>query len=167
MTIGVLAVPAEGSTRLKACVLVAFAVLANGPDFRLPGWGHEQYQVSHSLLVNLGLVVMIAAPLLAWPRARRGVGGNRVIVAGGLAWLSHLLLDCMYNHGQGLAMFWPVSTARPALPVPWFETLREPLPHVDAHAARVMGVELLAYGLLLFAAVAVRRAWLRRRDGGS
>jgi hypothetical protein len=67
----------------------------------------------------------------------------------------------MYNHAEGLAMFWPVSWDRLALPVPWLETLREPLPHFDAHAARVMGIELLTFGPVLAAAVLGRWAWRR------
>jgi hypothetical protein len=35
---------------------------------------------------------------------RTRTGGWLVLAGGGVAWLSHLLLDTFYNHGLGLAM---------------------------------------------------------------
>jgi hypothetical protein len=29
-------------------------------------------------------------------------------------------LDSLYNHGHGVAIFWPLSDVRLALPIPWF-----------------------------------------------
>jgi hypothetical protein len=40
--------------------------------------------------------------------------------------------------------------------------LKKPLPYVDAHSLRVMGIELLCFGALLAAAVLVRRALATR-----
>ena len=160
--IGVLAMPAVGSARLKAGVILACIVLANIPDLRLPGWGHDRYDISHSLFVTLAAVGIVALPLLSIRGLSKRLGGRAVVVAGATAWLSHLLLDTFYNHGAGLAMFWPISKARLAMPIRWFETAT-PLPHFDAHTARVWGIEVLSYGPLLIAAVVLRRAYRRRR----
>jgi hypothetical protein len=53
-----------------------------------------------------------------------------------------------YIHGKGIAVFWPFSEARLALPLPWFAT-------ADAdtlicwHNVRVFGTEFACFGLLL------------------
>ena len=44
--------------------------------------------------------------------------GSRVLVAWSLAWLSHMVLDAMYNHGLGIGVFWPFSDAHLVLPLP-------------------------------------------------
>ena len=154
--LGILAMPATGRTRRKACVIVACVVLANVPDFPLSCWGHQRYDVSHSLFVNLAAARVFVLPLLLCSRLRNRLGGRAVVVGGAAAWLSHLLLDTFYNHGHGLAMFWPLSKARLALPISWFETAT-PLPHFDSHTARVWGIEFLSYGLVLIAVLFLRR----------
>ena len=37
-------------------LLAGLLVLANALDLPLPGWGHSRYLVSHSLLLNAGLI---------------------------------------------------------------------------------------------------------------
>ncbi|MEQ8837161.1 MAG: hypothetical protein RID07_10200, partial [Lacipirellulaceae bacterium] len=87
---------------------------------------------------------------------------GRMITAGVIAWGSHLLLDMFYNHGKGLAMFWPYSDARLALTIPWFS-------HLDLsdlwswHNIRVALVESLFYGSVLTLALFIRRYVLSDR----
>jgi len=97
---------------------------ANLPDFRLPGRGHSSYLVSHGIFV-VALLAALLALFLLWPTFNARVG-RRVLIA----WSSHILLDSMYKHGQGIAVFWPFSDAHLAMPVAWFETIRLPRPAV-------------------------------------
>jgi membrane-bound metal-dependent hydrolase YbcI (DUF457 family) len=75
------------------------------------------------------------------------------------ALLSHYLLDSFYNHGRGIALFWPISDGRLALPIPWFSTLGSLTPALDWHLIRTCGIELVCYGSLLGIAVWVRHAF--------
>ena len=79
------------------------------------------------------------------------------MVAWSIAWLSHLPLDSMYAHGQGIAIFWPFSDAHLAMPVSWFETLN--LPARSEHNLRVFRIELLVFGTALLSCAGLRRVW--------
>lgn len=158
--LGLLAIPAGAGRGRALATLVAFAALANLPDLPLPYWGHNRYDVSHSVFVNLALALVLALALWRWRGAR-----PRVVLLGAAAWCSHLLLDALYNHGKGVAIFWPVSAHRLALPLPWFSTAHGPLWRPDLHLLRVMAVELLFYGALFLAVAALRRLAGRRAVG--
>jgi membrane-bound metal-dependent hydrolase YbcI (DUF457 family) len=164
--IGVLAVPSVLRPRVKVSVVFAFVVLANLPDLQLPHWGHDRYDISHSIFVNTALILLLALPLLLAYRTRSFRACLPVTFCAALAWLSHLLLDTFYNHGNGLGMFWPFSTAHFALPIPWFETLRKPLPHIDSHTAQVLLIELLSYCPLLCMALVARLVFAKNRKSG-
>lgn len=161
ISVGLLCLPKRRRSKASlALALAGFAVLANVPDLPAPGWGHHLYHVSHSVFVN-GALIAGCALALGWrAELRRRLGGWRVAAGGGVAWLSHLVLDSTYNHGQGIAIFWPLSWARLNLALPWFSTLR-PWWALDLHTLRVAATEILAYGLLLLACLAVRRWALR------
>jgi membrane-bound metal-dependent hydrolase YbcI (DUF457 family) len=143
--IGVLCLPRGSSATHKAIHIAAFALLANLPDLPFPGWSHDRYEISHSLFVNVLLIVLVAAGLFFMPRARAGLGGWQVAAAGALAWLSHLLLDTFYNHGGGLAMFWPVSEARLAFPIAWFSIVQGPPFPITPATWRIFAIEFAAY----------------------
>ena len=153
------AVLPRGMSRRRMVIgLAVFALLANIPDFRLPGWGHYKYHISHSIFVNGGLV---AVALLGLGVARMWKGlriPKRVIVGGVVAWFSHFLLDSMYNHGHGIRIYWPVSSGSLAWPVPWFSTLAHSPPPMNMHTFRVFAIELACYLPLLGAVLLVRRA---------
>ncbi len=160
--------------------LCAFIAIANLPDWPLPGWGHSNYKVSHSIFVNLALIIICVLLLrIKWGRARfvrstgrrpevgRAVPGNLacpdfttvswgMIIGGAAAWLSHLLLDSFYNHGLGIAIFWPFSTARLALPMPWFHTWSSVPPPLNADTFYICLVETLFYGPILLLAIGWR-----------
>ncbi len=173
--IGVLVIPRRATLRTKAATLAGFALVATLPDWqlppRLPGidhlplppWGHNLYRVSHSLFVNLAIGAAGAALLGWWPRLRKWLGGWPVLIGVAAALLSHLLLDTFYSHGYGLAMFWPLSDARLALPLPWFHTLQDVPPPITRHTVRVVLVEVAFFLPLVLLAAALRAALERRR----
>ena len=170
VAIGLMAMPRRRPKRKAALFLALCAVLANVPDFPLPNWGHERYDISHSLFVNLALIAPLAAVMFTMPHDRResresressGNGSARMAVGGAAAWLSHLLLDSFYNHGRGIGIFWPFSATKLALPLPWFRVLPHPLLYLDADALHIMGVELVFYGAALAAIVIARQVLAR------
>ena len=144
--------------------LAVFALLANVPDFRLPGWGHDRYDISHSVFVTAVGVVVLG--MFAGVATRgRGILSPALLVGGGLAWYSHLLLDSFYSHGKGIAAFWPFSSARLALPIPCFESMGvDPL--FRLHNLRVVAIEAVVYGTILGVTLAVRRALCSRLGRG-
>jgi len=85
------------------------------------------------------------------------MAGKSSAGAGGLAWLSHMLLDSFYNHGQGVAIFWPLSDARLALPIPWFSVVYGVPPSLTPEMARAFAIELICYAPLVLAAIVARR----------
>jgi hypothetical protein len=85
-----------------------------------------------------------------------------VIAAWSIAWFSHLPLDSIYAHGQGIAIYWPFSDAYLAMPVSWFETLS--LPVRSEHNLQVFSIELLAFGTALFFCTGLRWAWSQREN---
>ena len=157
ISLAVLTLPG-GRSRLWYLLVGHFYVMfANLPDFPLPGWGHNAYRVSHSIFVTM-LLASLLGVLLLWPRFTEHIG-RRVILAWSAAWLSHMPLDSLYNHGRGIAIFWPFSDAHLAMPVSWFQTVS--LPPMTQQNLRVFGTEALVYGIILLACIALRRAWLR------
>lgn len=157
ITIGVVTAPKAASPRVKAVYFAALVVLANVPDFPVAGWGHNAYHVSHSIFVNLALIAFCLAFAVAFSRITGWAVRWRMKIGGVAAWLSHLLLDSMYNHGKGVAIFWPFSDARLALPIPWFATVRNPRPFTDWQTLQVAIIELVSYGALLAVVIFVKR----------
>lgn len=166
LTLAVAGMPTGLRRPHRPLLLALCGTAANAPDLPLPGWGHSMYHVSHSLFVNAGLLVLLAVWAAAWPHARREVAsgwrGFGLIAA---AWLSHMLLDSLYDHGRGIAIFWPFSDAHLALPVSWFSTLRPPLR--SAHNLQVFGIELLFYGAIFLAVLLARRVGVGGRTSSN
>ena len=155
ISIGVLCMPGGRSPRFNAVFLASFAVLANLPDLPVPYWGHSRYDISHSIFTNSAFILLAVGGMAFLPKTRRFVGGWSVVLCGAAAWLSHLLLDTFYNHGNGLGMFWPVSNAHLALPIPWFATATM-WPKLTVHNLRVASIEILFYGALLALCIVIR-----------
>jgi membrane-bound metal-dependent hydrolase YbcI (DUF457 family) len=157
--IGVAVLPAGSSRVRQVAQPAAFAILAQAPDIPFGDWGHEVYFYSHSLLANL-LFVLLAGLLLSFSRTVcRRIGGWPVLAGGGLAWISHLLLDSFYNHGQGIGIFWPFSEGRLSLPIPWFSPLYGGLLPLTAEKVRILLIETASYLPLFIVAVLGRRLW--------
>lgn len=157
LALGVLTLPRRATGWHRTLHLAVYGALASVPDFPLPHWGHERYDISHSVFVNALLIGLCITLLAVWSTARQRAGGWSVVVGGGLAWLSHLLLDAFYNHGLGVAIFWPFSPARLVLPIVWFTTLPSLHPPLTWDVARIFAVEGLVYGGVLLGALGVRR----------
>lgn len=146
---------AARSSPKRAWFLVAGVALANLPDWPLPGWGHDAYHVSHSLAVNLAIVAVAGLIARRWLDARS-------LAALACAWLSHLLLDSLYNHGKGVQIGWPLMDFRLNLPIPWLQTLEVERPL----SWRNLSVALLE--LATFAPLALLGWWTtkERQAGG-
>jgi membrane-bound metal-dependent hydrolase YbcI (DUF457 family) len=154
LSIGVLCLPRATHPMRTVTTLATFILLASAPDIPLTGWGHNRYRISHSIFVTCALLAAALGFLVLRPRLRHWLGDWRVAFAGAACWVSHLLLDCLYNHGIGIALFWPFSDARLNLALPWFAVLgREGGPS----AMSIYTVEGLFYGGILLACIAIRR----------
>lgn len=159
LSFAVLGAPLGMSRARKAAFAAAFVVLPNLPDLPVRGWGHDDYVVSHSLIVNLVLAAVCVRILVSVPVAWRACGGLRGVLCGVLAWQSHFLLDSFYNHGKGVAIYWPVSKARLDLAMPWFRTL--PGWALDWTTARIVIIEAAFYGTVLALALGARALEIR------
>jgi membrane-bound metal-dependent hydrolase YbcI (DUF457 family) len=156
LTIGYLAIPRVTPFKPKLILLAAFALAASAPDLPFPYWGHFHYEISHNIFTTTIGVVMMEC-VLAWRFRGREPVGWRVMLGLALAWYSHLLLDSMYNHGYGVAMFWPMSDKSFALPVPWLA--RGDRDHIfSLHNVMVGVYELLTFVPLLVIAYLVKKA---------
>jgi len=154
--IGTLAMPRKSSLGAKFAYLVVFIFLAELPDLPLPSWGHDIYYFSHSLFINLILIGLFTILPLEREDIRRRIGGWPVVAGGVAAWLSHLLLDTFYNHGEGLLMFWPFSIARLALPIPWLTANINHLPVTSPEVIRIFLLEFATFLPLVVITVYLR-----------
>jgi membrane-bound metal-dependent hydrolase YbcI (DUF457 family) len=161
LAIGILCMPRGSRAASKVAHMAAFAVLANVPDIPLPGWSHERYDISHSIFVNLLLIGLVIFALALSRATRHRIGGWRVMAGGALTWLSHLLLDSFYNHGHGIAIFWPFSDARLVLPVSWFSVMPATPPPVTPQMLQIWLIEFAAYFPLVMLALLGRRLTIR------
>jgi membrane-bound metal-dependent hydrolase YbcI (DUF457 family) len=156
LTIGYLAIPRATPIKPKMLLLAAFAIAASVPDLPLPFWGHFRYEISHNIF-STTLGVLLLELVLVWRFRGREPVGWRVMLGLALAWYSHLLLDSMYNHGYGVAMFLPLSEQSFALPVPWLA--RGDREHIfSLHNVMVAVYEVLTFAPLVVMAYLVKKA---------
>jgi membrane-bound metal-dependent hydrolase YbcI (DUF457 family) len=154
--------PSDLSRRQMAIGLGVFLILANIPDFALPGWGHSAYYVSHSIFVAgslfaIALLVLWAVSMSGGPRIP-----GRLIAGAAVVWLSHLFLDTLYNHARGVPMFWPLSSWSPALPVPWFSNVGSYRWPLTMRKLQIFAIEFACYLPLPAVVLAVRRVLKRK-----
>jgi membrane-bound metal-dependent hydrolase YbcI (DUF457 family) len=95
LSIAVLTLPRGKSLGWYLLVGQFYLFFTNLPDFPIPGWGHNNYHVSHSIFVTL-LLASLFCLFLLWPTIREQVRA-RVFLAWSLTWLSHMPLDSLYN----------------------------------------------------------------------
>ena len=154
ISIAVLTLPRGRSLLWYVVAGHLFVFFANIPDYPFPGWGHDAYQVSHSVFLGALLASLIGLLRLI-PEVSTRVS-KTMFLAFSAAWLTHMPLDSIYSHGHGIGIFWPFSDAHLAMPIPWFDTLT--WPPKTAHNLRVFQVETVVYGLVLAVCVWFRRS---------
>lgn len=149
--------------KTMAINIACFIGLANLPDWPLPYWGHQRYGISHSLLVNCLLIVCVvfAARSLNPKKQERvaesdNTAFNQYLLLGALAWLSHLLLDSFYNHGEGVMIGWPFSQTRLAMPIPWLTTLDVHQSMLSEHNLLVATYEAITFLPWVMVAMLIR-----------
>ena len=149
--------------RWRNCgVALTFVALANLPDWPLPNWGHDRYDVSHSIFVNAGLICTVIAVMKTLATGK-WFSQPRFLMLAAMAWLSHLLLDSFYNHGRGIAIYWPVSSQRLNLAIPWFSNWDLSQPVTSPDNLSVFGIEFLAYTPILLGSLLVSYKIRNRR----
>ena len=161
IAIGIMFKPKRLPRKWAVVHLTVFAFLANIPDLPFPNWGHDKYRVSHSLFVTLLLIIIFAIGLVSKQKVLRRLGGWQVIIGGALAWISHLLLDSFYNTGYGVAIFWPFSAARLALPIPWFSVLPNIAFPITWSIIQIFLLEFISYFPLVILATIYRSSLLK------
>ena len=163
--VGVLCEPRRGSLKRRLLHYAVFVLVANLPDLPVRYWGHDRYDISHSIVVASAVFAGAAIALVISRTALVKIGGWRTYRFTAIAWLSHLILDSLYNHGHGVAIFWPVSEARLVLPIPWFSIVN-PV-RLSAEVLREYAVEAASFLPLLLLAVLARGAAEARRGARS
>jgi membrane-bound metal-dependent hydrolase YbcI (DUF457 family) len=163
LAIGILFLPKRGTVKVNAIHLSAFAVFANIPDLPFCSWGHNRYDISHSIFLNLLLISIAAIFLMFLRKNRKGMWGTAVMAGAAIAWLSHLLLDSFYNHGKGVAIFWPFSQTRLSLPIPWLSVMNDIPPSVTPQIIRVLLAEIATFSPLVVLAILERKTGLMQR----
>jgi hypothetical protein len=135
-------------------ILFLFVILANLPDLPVPGWGHDRYEVSHSLWVTMIAALGISCAYLLLCKYILRIKPHRIFLfLMNLALFSHLLLDSFYNHGYGVAIFWPFSSASLALPIPWLSVQKDLPPPITQEMIKIWFFEFLTFGPLLLIAL--------------
>ncbi|MFM5906977.1 MAG: metal-dependent hydrolase [Novosphingobium sp.] len=151
-----------GRRRIGPAVAVAGALLAMVPDadvigFRLgiayaDDWGHRG--ATHSLVIALLLAGLVAAIV---PAARSRMAVAFLFCAAA----SHGLLDMLTDGGLGVALFWPVDTARHFFP--WTPIRVSP---IGTGFFSLRGVETILSEMALVwlpCAAGIGLTWLARR----
>ena len=122
----------------------------------------DRYDISHSVFVNVGLIGLVVVLAKVFAKGS-WFCRSRFLMLAAMAWLSHLLLDTFYNHGQGIGLFWPISNQRLSLAMPWFDNWDLSQPVSSSHNLSVFGIEFLAYFPILLGALFISFKLRRHR----
>lgn len=163
VAIGVLCMPDLVRRRHRFKHLSFFAAAATIPDWPFSFWGHARYDISHSLFITLLSILLLAVLYALTPAGRDGRGWN-LFGCLALAWLSHLLLDSFYNHGYGVAIYYPFSPARLILPVPWLSVALDPHHPFTPENLRIIFLECLTFFPLIAVTLSLRLVTARSRQ---
>lgn len=153
-SIGLICMPAGDKARHRLVLLACIIAVASLPDWPIPGWGHFRLDISHSIIVNCGLMLGITI-------IYRSLSGSTfrkygfVLVGLLVAWMSHFLLDAFYADSR-LAIFWPLSQASISLPIPWLKTMPHLPPPFDGRILQILLWEAATFLPLVFLATAIR-----------
>jgi hypothetical protein len=159
--IGIICMPQSYTNKRALSHLLIFSLMATIPDWGLPSWGHERYYFSHSIYVNSLIIGIVSLIIILIPITRRLIVGNKLLYpCAVIAWLSHFLLDSFYNHGYGIAIFWPFSKSRLVLPIPWLSVYDGSLQQLTSAGIRVFILEVVTFLPLIVLALLVRKGLL-------
>jgi len=156
-SIGLVCMPGLKKAHHRLLFLVGIIAVASLPDWPIPGWGHYRLHISHSVVVNGGIMLLLVLGL-------RGFAGatlptyRPVLVGMPITWMSHFLLDTLYVDSS-MAIFWPLSDSAVSLPVPWLKTMPHVPPPFDRQILLIFWYEILTF--LPFFILAV--IWRARR----
>jgi membrane-bound metal-dependent hydrolase YbcI (DUF457 family) len=162
LAIGYLVVPRDTPPKQKAITLGVFAILASAPDLPFPYWGHNDYRISHSLVMTTLGIVLIGGFFAIKYRGRPPFTPT-MLIAGAIAWYSHILLDTMYNHAIGLEVGWPLFDYRLRLPVSW-QSPGNKHAIFSMHNVKVAVYEILTFGPLLMLSILAKKYLLPLRQ---
>ena len=158
-SIAMLCTPAKYDMRRRLVVILALILIASLPDWPIPGWGHQRLDISHSIIVNMALLLclLVAAGGLTGNMLRQNIPLAVGII---IAWMSHFLLDTLYGDSS-LHMLWPVSKVGVSLPVPWLKTMPHVPPPFDQSIMNILIFETVTFLPLMLIASVLR---LRKRS---
>lgn len=159
---GSLVIPSKLTLWQRMLSAFLFAMIACAPDIALKGWGHDKYYFSHSIFVNLGLILFLLVAWIALSSLFKLKKNLKIAIGLSCAWLSHLLLDSFYNHGQGIRIFWPLSDSALALPIPWLDVMDASLPYFAWHNTKIHLIEVVTFIPILFLSLLLRHLTSRQ-----
>jgi membrane-bound metal-dependent hydrolase YbcI (DUF457 family) len=155
---GYFALPGRSRGFWKCMLLFIFIVLANLPDLPVPMWGHDRYDISHSIFSNLLLIgiliflISLISNLLFHQRVNRWI-----LFWGVIAVLSHILMDSFYNHGLGIPIFWPFSDKSLVLPISWLSVQKDWYVPITLDSVRIWLYEFITFGPFLLVSIWIRK----------
>jgi membrane-bound metal-dependent hydrolase YbcI (DUF457 family) len=155
--IGTVCLPRDSRGIKKVLHLLTFIVLANLPDLPVPMWGHNRYDISHSIFTNLIVIGVLILLVCLWSAIFHTRLNRWILLCCGIAIFSHILLDSFYNHGLGIPIFWPFSDKSLVLPIPWLSVQGEMPPPVTLEMVRIWLYEFVTFCPVLLIAVWIRK----------
>lgn len=161
VTIGVLFAPRIPERSRQVLYYLLFAFCAMIPDIEVSGWGHDKYHISHSIVLMALLTFSMSLLITVVLHLRKRRVNWRLVLGLVTAWISHFVLDGMYNHGKGVWVMWPLSKGRLNIPLPWFSTT-PPYPLTFVHI-KIYAIELLFYLSVLLMVILLKKTILKRR----
>lgn len=157
-SLGTLVIPPKTNIIRRISLFFLFVFLALLPDLPLPGWGHQRYLVSHSIWVNLFIILLFLGIIYCFRRVTKHTNLNGwFLFFCILAIFSHLLLDSFYNHGYGIMIFWPFSERSLVLPIPWLSVGHDFSFPPNLEMLKIWFFEFITFGPLLLVSIWIRK----------
>lgn len=157
-SLGIIALTKYKNLPSSLGTIFLFIFFSNIPDLPIPLWGHDRYYFSHSLFITIIVAILLVSVYLLfskfWWKKAPDVKFLALMV---LALFSHLLLDSFYNHGFGVAIFWPFSSASLVLPIPWLSVQKELPPPITLEMLRIWLLEFLTFCPLVLLAFWIKK----------